>query len=119
LRHGAAWPVLLFLAIAAVGGGAFALATGGRACVSFLAGLLIATLAATLGIMLVEIAGRIAPAMAMIAALSNYALTVLFFLVLLRAIDPSVADIPAFAAGLACSIVPYLAWQFGKARPRP
>jgi hypothetical protein len=119
MRSAAGRPVLLFAVIAAAGGLGFALGAGGRACLSFLAGLVVASLAATLGIMLVEIAGRIAPAMAMVAALSNYALTVLFFLLLLRAVDPDVADVPAFATGLACSVVPYLAWQFARARPRP
>lgn len=108
----------LFLVFAAAGGVGFGVGGGTRDCLSFLAGLVVASLTVTLGVMLVEIAGRIAPAMAMVAALSNYTLTVLLFLILLQAISPQVADIPALATGLACSVVPYLSWQFAKARPR-
>jgi hypothetical protein len=118
LTRPARWLVVLVLTFAVVGGLAFGLARGPRSATSFLAGLAVATATVTMGAALVEIAGRIAPALAMIAALSNYALTVLFFLVLLRSISPSSADIPALATGLGCSVVPYLAWQFAKARPR-
>lgn len=107
----------LFVAFAAVGAVGFGLARDGRAAVSFLAGMAIATATVSLGAVLVEIAGRIAPAMAMVAAMSNYLLTVLFFVILLSAVSPDVVAIPAFATGLAASVVPYLAWQFAKARP--
>jgi hypothetical protein len=116
--HPARWLAYLGLPVAAVGGGAFAAGDGTRAALSFLGGLVTALLAVGLGVVLVEVAGRISPALAMVAAVSNYALTVLLFLVLLSAVSPSVVVIAAYATGLAAAVVPYLAWQFDSARPR-
>jgi hypothetical protein len=107
----------LFVGFAVVGAVGFGLGSGGRAAVSYLAGMTVATAVAGFGAVLVEVAGRIAPAMAMIAAMSNYALTVLVFVLILSSVDSSVVDVPAFALGLLASVVPYLAWQFAKARP--
>lgn len=107
----------LFAGFAAVGGIGFGLGVGGRAAVSFLAGMAVATVTVSLGVVMVDVAGRIAPVMAMVAALTNYLMTVLLFVVLLKTVSPSVAHIPAFATGLAVSVVPYLAWQFARARP--
>lgn len=118
MRTGRSLPGALFVGLAAAGGIGFGVGSGGRAAVGFLAGLAVASFTGTLGVVLVEIAGRIAPAMAMVAALSNYVLTVLFFLVLLESVGSDVVDVPAFATGLACSVVPYLAWQFQRAHPR-
>lgn len=112
------WLVTLFVGAALVGATGFAVGSGTRAAWSYLAGLAIATATGTLGVLLVELAGRIRASLAMIAALSNYALTVLVFLLLLRSVSPALADVPAFAAGLAASLVPYLGWQFRRARPR-
>jgi hypothetical protein len=107
----------LFVAFAVVGVVAFGLAVGSRAAVSFLAGMTVATATVGAGAVLVEIAGRISPAVAMLAAMSNYLLTVLIFVLILSSVDSSVVHVPAFAVGLAASVVPYLAWQFRKARP--
>jgi hypothetical protein len=112
------WLVGLGVPVASAGVLAFVLGSGSRAALSFLAGLVIATLAVCLGALLVLVAARIAPSLAMVAALSNYTLTVLFFLVLLNLIGPRAVDVPAFATGLAASVVPYLGWQFAQARPR-
>jgi hypothetical protein len=46
-------------------------------------------------------------------------LTVLFFVLLLALLGPDLVDVPAFAIGLAASVVPYLGWQVAQARPRP
>lgn len=107
----------LFVTFAGLGVVGFGLGSGGRAAVSFLAGMTVATATAGAGAMLVEVAGRISPAVAMVAAMSNYLLTVLLFVIILSSVDSSVVDIPAFAMGLVASVVPYLAWQFAKARP--
>lgn len=112
------WLVALFAGAALVGGTGFAVASGSRAAWSYVVGLAIATATVTVGVVLVEVAGRIRASLAMVAALANYALTVLVFLILLRAVSPALADIPAFAAGLASSLLPYLAWQFRRTRPR-
>jgi hypothetical protein len=119
-RSRAAWSWLLLLGVpvAAAGVLAFAVGSGRRAALSFLVGFAVATLTVSVGAVLVQVAGRIAPQLAMVAALSNYALTVLFFLVLLAVVGPTSADVPAFATGLAASVVPYLGWQFAQARPR-
>lgn len=113
----ARWLLYLGLPIAVLGSVAFAIAGGVKPSLSFLGGLALAFAAVGTGAVLVEIADRIAPGMAMIAALSNYLLTVLFFLILLTAISPSAVDIPAFASGLAASVVPYLSWQIARAHP--
>lgn len=117
MKHPVRLLAVLIVALAVVGTVAFAIASGQRGAVSYLAGMGIATSVACLGAWLVEVAGRIAPAVAMVAALSNYALTVLLFVIVLSSVDSSVADIPAFATGLVASIVPFLAWQFAKAQP--
>lgn len=106
--------------VAAVSGGVgFGLAEGTRSALSFLAGLGIALVTASVAAVFVAFAGRISPAFAMIAAVSNYALTVLFFVLLLASVGSDVVDVAAFAVGLATSVVPYLGWQFAQARPRP
>lgn len=116
-RHPARWLVLLGLPIAALGGIGFAAGRDAKAGWSFLAGFLIALAVVSTGVLMVDVAGRIAPSMAMIAAVSNYVLTTLAFLLLLTVISPDVVDIPAFATGLAAAVVPYVAWQLGRARP--
>lgn len=120
LRSGA-WrlPLLLAAGIALVGGVAFGVGGGSRAALSFLAGLAIALSIATAGALLVDVAGRLLPSLAMITALVNYAVTVLVFVVLLGLIGRSTVNVPAFATGLAVSVVPYLTWQFRLARPLP
>lgn len=114
-------PALLFAAVAGallpVGLVVFGIAGGVRGAVSFLAGMAIATAVASFGALMIEVAGRISPSLAMVAALSNYLITVLLFVAVLRSVGPDVADVPAFATGLVTAVVPYLAWQFAKARP--
>ena len=107
----------LLLLVAVAGTVGFAVAAGTRGALSYLVGLAIATVAVVAGTMLVEIAARITPALAMVAALSNYLLTVLLFVVLLNTVDDDAADVPAFALGLVAAVVPYLAWQLTRARP--
>jgi hypothetical protein len=116
-RHPARWLVLLGLPIAVLGGVGFAAGRDAKAGWSFLAGFLIALAVVSTGVLMVDVAGRIAPSMAMIAAVSNYVLTTLAFLLLLTVISPDLADVPAFATGLAAAVVPYVAWQLGRARP--
>lgn len=120
-RRSSSWRWLLApAAVAAVAGGlGFGLGAGQRAAWSFLAGLALALVVVSVAALMVAFAGRISPALAMVAALSNYALTVLFFVLLLVALGPDLVDVPAFAIGLAASVVPYLGWQFAQARPRP
>ena len=52
----------------------------------------------------VRIAGRISPVAAMIAALTNYALTVLILAFAYAASSPRVVDPGAVAAGLVCAV---------------
>jgi hypothetical protein len=115
------WRLLLGLVvlIALVGGLAFGLAGGARPAWSFLAGFGLATIIATAGAVLVDVAGTIAPQLGMVVALANYVMTVVVFILVLRTVGDSTVDVPAFATGLASSVVPYLAWQFRLARPRP
>ncbi len=108
---------VLAVALATAGTLAFAVAADGRAAVSFLSGMVIATLPATFGAVMIEVAGRISPTLAMVAALTNYVLTVLLFVVVLASVRADAVDVPAFAAGLVTAVVPYLAWQFARARP--
>jgi hypothetical protein len=119
-RRSAWWWLLALGAVAALAGGlGFGLAVNERAAWSFLGGLALALVVVSAAALMVGFAGRISPALAMVAALSNYALTVLFFVLLLVALGPEVVDVPAFAIGLAASVIPYLGWQFAAARPRP
>ena len=114
-------PWALFLTTAAVfaalGALAFGIGAGTRGALSYLVGFAIALSIATAGALLVDAAGRLLPSLAMITALLNYVVTVLVFVLLLGLIGPSAVDVPAFATGLAVSVVPYLAWQFRLARP--
>jgi ABC-type dipeptide/oligopeptide/nickel transport system permease subunit len=110
---------LLGAPLVVAGTTAFAAAVGTRAGLSFLIGYAIALATVSLGVLLVDVAGRLAPSLALVVALGNYALTVLFFLLLLSVVSPKLADVPAFATGLASAVVPYVAWQLARARLRP
>lgn len=116
-QHPAQLFAVLALAIAVVGAGVYAVVGDARAVVSFLSGMAIATAVASFGAVMIEVAGRISPSLAMVAALTNYALTVLLFIVFLASVNADVADVPAFTVGLLGAVLPYLAWQFAKARP--
>ncbi len=115
-RSAVRWLLILGLPLAVLGTVGFGIASGGKAAGSFLLGFGAALLAASFAAVLVDLASRIAPGMGLIAALSNYVLTVLFFLVLLMSVSSSSIDVTAFAVGLAASVVPYVAWQYVKAQ---
>jgi hypothetical protein len=111
------WLPVLGGPLAVAGAVAFGVADGAKAALSFLGGLALALAIVALGVVLVDMATRISPNFGMLIAFSNYLLTVLFFVLLLKVVDPDSVDVPAFATGLATSVVPYLAWQFAQARP--
>lgn len=118
LHRPARWLALLGGPLAVAGALGFGLGVGARAGWSFVAGFLIALATVSLGVLLVVVAGQLAPSLAMLAAVANYVLTTLLFLLLLVTVSPSLADVRAFACGLAVSVVPYVAWQVERARPR-
>lgn len=110
------WLALLGAPIAVIGALGFGLARDGRAAVGFLTGLGLALLVVAAGVWFVDLASRLVPRLGLLFAMTQYVVTVLFFLLLLKVVDRDAVDVPAFATGLAASVVPYLAWQFAQAR---
>lgn len=110
------WLPVLGAPLAVVGALGFGLGRDGRAATSFLGGLALALVVVAAGVWFVEYASRLVPRYGLLFAMTQYVVTVLFFLLLLKAVDRDSVDVPAFATGLAASVVPYLAWQFASAR---
>jgi hypothetical protein len=63
----------------------------------------------------VDFAGRISPKRAMIAAMLNFILILLVFLLLLALLKGSDADLDAVAVGLIAATLPFAGWHLAKA----
>lgn len=113
----ARWLVLIGGPLVLAGLFGFGFGAGSRGAWSFLAGFLIALAVVTGGVLMVDVAGRLTPAIVMLVAVLNYVMTTLIFLLLLTLISPELADVPAFACGLAGAVAPYVAWQVARVRP--
>ena len=65
------------------------------------------------------IASRLSPAFSLLGAMMNYTLTVLVLVVAVKKVDRAQVHVAAAACGLLVALVPFLIWQFGRARPQP
>ena len=117
-RRPAWW--LLYLGIPAVVAGSigFGIGRGGSGFGAFV-GAFVFALAVLVGAgWFVDVAGRISPKRAMLAAMLNFILILLVFLMLLVLLKGSDADLDAVAVGLIAATLPFGAWHIAKANQR-
>jgi hypothetical protein len=90
---------------------------GGRAALSFVAGVALAGLLLVGGMLAVRAAAALSPLIATVMALSTYATVTFVLAAVLAFSDPHVLDAPAFALGLVVGVVVGITLQVRDARP--
>lgn len=117
-RRPALW--LLYLGVPALVAGslAFGIDQGGRGLSAFVGAFVFALVVLVGAGWFVDIAGRISPKHAMLAAMANFTLILLVFLMLLTLLKGSDADLDAVAVGLMVATLPFGAWHIAKANEK-
>lgn len=111
---------LFYLGIPAVAAGSlgFGIGHGVRGLTAFLAAFAVAFVVLVGAGWYVDFAGRISPKRAMVAAMLNFILILLVFLLLLALLKGSDVDLDAVGVGLIVATLPFGAWHIAKANEK-